>query len=761
MDKFPEIPSYRIEKKFGSGRLTDTFLAVDEDTRETVAVKVLRPELIADEKFAKRFLYESRKAAKLEHPNIVEILDVGETPEHYYFITEYFRESLRDRLNREHPGLELEFQVTGNTAEGAHRSQKTETGVLTPQEILHIFRQLFVALDYAHTKEAVHRDIRPENIFFRQDGTPVLADFHISELVRASDVLRKMGVKPYLPHYTSPEQALKKHVDAASDIYCLGVTLYEVLTGAPPYDAAEAVTIENMHVMEPIPRLPEQFSLFQPLIDRMMAKEKEDRAGSGTELILLAEELSNRLPESTPELQVEEQVEEQADEHVDVQFQIESTAEEPMDDLPVQKVQLEGVQMQEIPAVEEPVTGAAERKRPEPWHTGTPKHIKSVDDIVKINTISTEGKLAVDTGESEDMGPDLDLPPVKERTHKFKVVDTPQTTGIEELIEKLREPKVLIAAAAAIVIVVILVIFFLFSGGGDETAQTQKASLTPEEIQERDLRYTRKFELAQREFNAGQYKKAMQQLKAAERLKSSKELETMKTQIEAKLAEGEDDNAFDRASRTGTAAVYEEYLKHFPSGRHTEEARNKIDEFAEIEKTREAQRRRWTASQVKLRAAPQTLAKKDVRAMLNQRGFFEKYYNKTGNFRNHFELQVINTQKVVIDYATGLMWLHGGSRDYMDYSKIQGWIDSLNRAKYAGFSDWRVPTLEEVASLLENKENRYNLFIDTVFSSVQKYIWTCDTFSNNKAWLIDFYGGDANPIEKTVNAFVRPVRSEK
>ena len=147
--------------------------------------------------------------------------------------------------------------------------------------------------------------------------------------------------------------------------------------------------------------------------------------------------------------------------------------------------------------------------------------------------------------------------------------------------------------------------------------------------------------------------------------------------------------------------------------------------------------------------------------MLKQRDFFEKYYNKTGNFRNHFELQVINAQKVVVDYATGLMWLHGGSRDYMDYSKIQGWIDSLNRGKYAGFSDWRVPTLEEVASLLENKENRYNLFIDTVFSHLQKYIWSCDTFSNSKAWLIDFYGGDANPIEKTVKAFIRPVRSEK
>lgn len=771
MDKFPEIPDYRIEKTLGRGRLADVFLAVDEDTRETVVLKVLRPELIDHEKFAKRFLYEFRKAAKLEHPNIAEILDVGETPDHYYLVMEYFRESLRDRLNKRHPGVDLGFQVTGNTVDSAPRTP--EPGELTDHEILDIFRQLFDAVDYAHIEEAVHRDIRPENIFFREDGTPVLADFHTAELVRASDVLRKMAVRPNMPHYTSPEQALKKSVDKSSDIYSLGITLYEVLTGTPPYDATEAIAIENQHVMEPIPHLPEQYSLFQPLIDRMMAKSKEDRADNGAELILFMEELSDQLPESNPEEQFqieptsEEPVEEVSTQFPEgapeEQFQIESTAEAPMEELPVEKVQVEGVLMEVVPVTEKPVT-----EKPVVRKTRKMAHIDSVDDLVKISTMGPAGELGAEGGEGEDveLDLDLDLPPVRERTHKFKVVAPGESGGIAGLLERLRDPKVFIPVAAGIVIVILLIIFFLPSGGSgesasEETEQAREAALTPEEKQERNLRYTQKFKMARRDFKSGRYQKALLQANAAEKIKSTEELKTLKKQIEVKITEKKDDDAFAKASGTDTAAAYEEYLSTFSTGRHAEDARKNLGSITVRAKKREAQRRKWAASRVRLRTNPQILTKEDVRAMLNQRGFFEKYYNKTGNFLNHYELLVINTHKVVVDYATGLMWLQSGSKDYMKFNEIQEWVDSLNRAKYAGFSDWRVPTLEETTSLLESKENRFNLFIDPVFSRGQKYLWTCDTFSDIKAWIIDYYGGDVNPFEKTVNAFVRPVRSNK
>ncbi|MCP5106113.1 MAG: DUF1566 domain-containing protein, partial [bacterium] len=140
--------------------------------------------------------------------------------------------------------------------------------------------------------------------------------------------------------------------------------------------------------------------------------------------------------------------------------------------------------------------------------------------------------------------------------------------------------------------------------------------------------------------------------------------------------------------------------------------------------------------------------------------FFDKYYNKGGKFKNYFELHVIDGRKLVLDNATGLMWLQGGSSDYMAYEKAQQWVADLNREKYAGFSDWRLPTLEEAASLMKSTETRAGLFTDPVFASEQQYIWTADNFDENKSWAVDFFGGDFNDVKTTTDSFVRAVRSQ-
>jgi hypothetical protein len=97
----------------------------------------------------------------------------------------------------------------------------------------------------------------------------------------------------------------------------------------------------------------------------------------------------------------------------------------------------------------------------------------------------------------------------------------------------------------------------------------------------------------------------------------------------------------------------------------------------------------------------------------------------------------------------------------MNYREVGKWLAQLNRQKYAGYSDWRLPTLEEALSLLEKTENQAGLFIDPIFSNEQKYIWTGDTFDKYKVWAVDLFGGDANRVPLTLEAFVRPVRSEK
>lgn len=758
MELFPGIPDYSIEKKLGQGRITDIYLAIDEDTREKVVLKVLKPKLAEEEKFAKRFLYEVSKAAKLDHPNIAEILDSGEEGEYYYFVSEYYAESLRDRLIRQHLNSNMEFEVTDNTM--GNEPGGRETGSVGPNlhEVMDIFRQLFDALDYAHHEEAVHRDIRPENIFFKEDGSPVFVDFCMSPLVRASETLRQSGIKDSHPHYISPEQALRKHVDTGTDIYSMGVTLYEALTGKPPYDATEAIAIENQHVMEPIPQLPEHLTLFQPLIDSMMAKSSDERAANGAELILFMEEISDQIQETRIPAE-------------------EITPEEPAPEVAAGEGYGQELSFQEIPMQPEPPhehEGEPEEKPPAVKHdagkTREAITISSVDDILKISKPGAKGRMEAHIDEDAPLDLDLDLSPKSPGERPYFRMKTTDADGIiDTILEKLREPKVLIPVIAAVVIIVISVIFILPSGKSEapgpgkttETAQGKGTTLTPEEQKEQDALYKRKFQLAQKEFNAGQYEKAMLQLEAAAKIKSTEEVEKLKKDIEAQQAEEKDEAAFIKASGTGGIASYREYLDNYPSGRHAAEAREKLNVLEEAERKHQEQIKKWSASAVTLRSTPRALLKEDVRTALKNRDLFEKYYNKTGNFENHYELQTMNDQTVVMDYATGLMWLRSGSSDYMTYEKARKWVESLNRDKFAGYSDWRIPTLEEAASLLENKENRFNLFIDEIFAREQRYIWTADAFGEDKAWALDFYAGDVNPVGVTFDAFIRPVRSNK
>lgn len=761
MELFPEIPDYSIEKKLGQGRITDIYLAIDEDTREKVVLKILKPKLAEEEKFAKRFLYEVSKAAKLDHTNIADILDSGEEGAYYYYVSEFYVESLRDRLIRQHLSTNLEFEVTDNTMGNELAGRETGTEGPNFHEVMDIFRQLFDALDYAHHEEAVHRDIRPENIFFKEDGTPVFTDFCMSPLIRASETMRQRGIKDSHPHYISPEQALRKHVDGSSDIYSLGVTLFETLTGKPPYDATEAIAIENQHVMEPIPQLPEHLKLFQPLIDSMMAKSNEERAANGAELILFMEEISDQIQETQTAAG-------------------KITPEEPAPEVTAEEGYARELSFQEIPMQTEPLNefneheGEPEVRRPGVKHSAGETReavtISSVDDILKISKPGAMGRREAHIDDDAPLDLDLDLSPAPQGERPYFRIKTTEGDGIiETILEKLREPKILIPVIAAVVIIVLLVIFILPSGKSKtpgpgettETAQGKGTALTPEEQQEQDAIYKRKFQLAQKELNSGQYEKAMQQLEAAAKIKTTEEVEKLKKDIEAQQAQEKDDAAFAKASGTGDIASYREYLDQYPSSRHAAEVKEKLKVLEEAEKKYREQIRKWSASAVALRSTPKPLLKEDVRTALRSRNLFEKYYNKTGNFENHYELQTINGHAVVIDYATGLMWMRAGSTDYMNYEKARNWVASLNRDKFSGYSDWRIPTLEEAASLLENKENRFNLFLDEIFAREQRYIWTGDAFGEDKAWAVDFYAGDVNPVGVTFDAFIRPVRSNK
>tara|TARA_Y100000296_G_scaffold87363_1_gene132623 strand:+ start:658 stop:3051 length:2394 start_codon:yes stop_codon:yes gene_type:complete len=251
------IPGYRIIRELGSGGMATVYLAVQESVNREVALKIMAPALAADRSFSERFLKEAKIVAELQHPNIVGVFDMGVHEHYHYIVMEYVEGG--DLKNAFSLGFSVEqfFRAILDVAE---------------------------ALSYAHSKGFIHRDVKAENILFRSDGSAVLTDFGIAKAISSNTKMTGTGMSIGTPHYMSPEQARGHATDERSDYYSLGIVLFECLAGNKPYESEDTFAIGLMHINEPIPTLPEQFSLFQPLIDNLCAKNPEDRYSNVNQL---------------------------------------------------------------------------------------------------------------------------------------------------------------------------------------------------------------------------------------------------------------------------------------------------------------------------------------------------------------------------------------------------------------------------------------------------------------------------------------------
>ena len=261
-----KIPGYRVDKVLGKGGMATVYLATQMSLGRPVSLKVLNdPET---PQFFERFFNEGRCVARLSHSNLVTIYDIGQGDGFYYIAMEYL------------PGGDLKARI----AQG-----------MKPGQALKILSRLASCLAYVHSQGVIHRDIKPSNILFRADGTPVLADFGIAKLIQTDNDLTVTGTVMGSPHYLSPEQAQgMRKLDGRSDIYSLGVVLFEMLVGHKPYTADSFAATLMAHIKKPIPKLPEDLALYQPLLNRLLAKKPEDRFQSGTELSKNVQQLRNR-----------------------------------------------------------------------------------------------------------------------------------------------------------------------------------------------------------------------------------------------------------------------------------------------------------------------------------------------------------------------------------------------------------------------------------------------------------------------------------
>ena len=249
-----KIPGFDLDKEIGEGGMARVFLGVQISLGREVAIKVMKRELgkvAGGEDFQARFLHEGQMLAKLIHPNIVPIHDIGQTEDSFYMAMEYLK--------------------------GGNLSERMREEGLSVAEVIRICTQIAHALETAHQHNIIHRDMKPANIMFRDDLTPVLTDFGIAKQTDSEHSLTKTGMVIGTPYYMSPEQITGKEVDGRADLYSLGVMFYELLVGHLPFRAEEPLALAMQHVQEEPPPLPESVIELQPIMDMMLAKRPDDR----------------------------------------------------------------------------------------------------------------------------------------------------------------------------------------------------------------------------------------------------------------------------------------------------------------------------------------------------------------------------------------------------------------------------------------------------------------------------------------------------
>ena len=264
---------YRIIGLLGRGGMADVYRAEDERLGREVALKAVPAEFARDPERVERFEREVRAAARLSHPNIVTVHEFGQGEGQHFYTMELM------------PGGDLKARI------------RAHPDGMPPEEARAMAVAMARGLDYAHRQGLVHRDVKPENILFDGEGTPQLTDFGIARAMTEGTRMTAMGMIIGSPHYMSPEQAGNLEVDGRSDLYSLGVVLYEMLTGQLPFDAGNTAAVIYAHVNYPVPELPRELSAWQPVVDWLLAKSPEDRYGSAGRLAeVLAAEALPRAP---------------------------------------------------------------------------------------------------------------------------------------------------------------------------------------------------------------------------------------------------------------------------------------------------------------------------------------------------------------------------------------------------------------------------------------------------------------------------------
>ncbi len=275
---------YVIEEQLGAGGMSTVFRATDPNLRRPVAIKLIHTHLSSNEEFVRRFEEEAAAVAQLNHPNIIKVYDFNNDNDLYYMVLEYVPgETLKDRLKR------------------LNKSNR-RMGV---EEVVDVAASICDAVDYAHKRGMIHRDIKPANVMLSTQGRAVLMDFGVAKILGGQQHTAT-GAVIGTAAYMSPEQARGERPDERSDIYSLGVMLFEMVSGRPPFEADSAMTTMMMHVSDPVPDLDEIAPgtpvALKRICEKALEKNRENRFQTAAQMAAALRNALTQQEEAAPEM---------------------------------------------------------------------------------------------------------------------------------------------------------------------------------------------------------------------------------------------------------------------------------------------------------------------------------------------------------------------------------------------------------------------------------------------------------------------------
>jgi serine/threonine-protein kinase PpkA len=253
-----KIPNFELDKEIGRGGMSKVYLAHQQEPKRKVAIKIVAPGNAADEAFMQSLKQEGDTIASMSCDNIITVYACGVIESHYYMAMEVLS--------------------------GGDLADKIKQG-LRPEDAVEIMLQIGNALKHAHSKNVLHRDIKPENVMFHESGKAVLVDFGIAKEADSTSSFTQVGAVVGTPHYMSPERCMGKATDHRSDLYAMGVMFFELLTGKKVYDGRDTFAVSYAHVYEPVPPLPPEHARYQNLVNRLLAKDPDDRTQTAEEML--------------------------------------------------------------------------------------------------------------------------------------------------------------------------------------------------------------------------------------------------------------------------------------------------------------------------------------------------------------------------------------------------------------------------------------------------------------------------------------------